>query len=158
MLSLRTASPTNVPGHTASMTWRLVTSCPRCSSSNRRTANALGLREIARGPCHRHSLVVSRRKGPNETSLPCSITETLPQSDGSFMTAPGSGRYSRLRWESRRKDMKGAVITRYKESLEVQDLPDPWPGPGDAIVRTEACGICRSDWHLWQHHWTWLGL
>jgi len=54
--------------------------------------------------------------------------------------------------------MKGAVITRYKESLEVQDLPDPWPGPGDAIVRTEACGICRSDWHLWQHHWTWLGL
>ena len=54
--------------------------------------------------------------------------------------------------------MRGAVITQYKQPLEVQDLPDPTPGPADAIVQTEACGICRSDWHLWQHHWTWLGL
>jgi D-arabinose 1-dehydrogenase-like Zn-dependent alcohol dehydrogenase len=54
--------------------------------------------------------------------------------------------------------MRAAVITEYKESLEIQDLPDPVPGPADAIIQTEACGICRSDWHLWQHHWTWLGI
>jgi D-arabinose 1-dehydrogenase-like Zn-dependent alcohol dehydrogenase len=54
--------------------------------------------------------------------------------------------------------MRGAVITQYKQPLEVHELPDPTPGPADAIVQTEACGICRSDWHLWQHHWTWLGL
>jgi D-arabinose 1-dehydrogenase-like Zn-dependent alcohol dehydrogenase len=54
--------------------------------------------------------------------------------------------------------MRGAVITEYKQPLTVQDLPDPTPGPADAIIQTEACGICRSDWHLWQHHWTWLGI
>ena len=54
--------------------------------------------------------------------------------------------------------MRAAVITDYKQTLEVQDLPDPTSGPGDAIIQTEACGICRSDWHLWQHHWTWLGI
>jgi len=54
--------------------------------------------------------------------------------------------------------MRGAVITEFGKPLEVQNLPDPEPGPGDAIVQTEACGICRSDWHMWQHHWTWLGI
>src|SRR5262247_968785 len=54
--------------------------------------------------------------------------------------------------------MRGAVITEFGKPLEVQTLPDPEPGPGDAILQTEACGICRSDWHLWQHDWTWLGI
>ncbi len=54
--------------------------------------------------------------------------------------------------------MRAAVITQYKQPLEVQEIPDPVPGPADAIIQTEACGICRSDWHLWQHHWTWLGI
>jgi len=54
--------------------------------------------------------------------------------------------------------MKAAVLTSFKEPLEIQDLPDPSGGPTDAIVRVEACGICRSDWHVWQHHWTWLGI
>lgn len=54
--------------------------------------------------------------------------------------------------------MRAAVITGYKQPLEVQNLPDPTPGPADVIIQTEACGICRSDWHLWQHHWTWLGI
>ena len=54
--------------------------------------------------------------------------------------------------------MKAAVMTSFKKPLEIQDLPDPSPGPADAIVQVEACGICRSDWHLWQQHWTWLGI
>ncbi len=54
--------------------------------------------------------------------------------------------------------MRAAVITGYKEPLEIRNLPDPEPAPGDAIIRTEACGICRSDWHLWQHEWTWIGM
>jgi len=54
--------------------------------------------------------------------------------------------------------MRAAVITGYKQPLSIQDLPDPTPGPADAIIQTEACGICRSDWHLWQHHFTWVGI
>ncbi len=54
--------------------------------------------------------------------------------------------------------MRAAAITAYKQPLEIRNVPDPEPGPGDAIIRTEACGICRSDWHLWQHEWTWIGM
>src|SRR5215510_7305612 len=54
--------------------------------------------------------------------------------------------------------MRGAVITDFKQPLAVRELPDPTPGTGDVIVQTQACGICRSDWHLWQHDWTWLGI
>jgi propanol-preferring alcohol dehydrogenase len=54
--------------------------------------------------------------------------------------------------------MKAAVMTSFKEPLEIQDLPDPSAGPRDAIIQVEACGICRSDWHMWQHDWTWLGV
>ena len=54
--------------------------------------------------------------------------------------------------------MRAAAITGYKQPLEICSRPDPEPGPGDAIIRTEACGICRTDWHLWQHEWTWIGM
>ena len=54
--------------------------------------------------------------------------------------------------------MKAAVMTALKAPLQVQEVPDPKPGPTDAVVRVEACGICRSDWHFWHGDWTWLGI
>ena len=39
-----------------------------------------------------------------------------------------------------------AVVMRNKE-LVVDTVPDPVPGPGEAIVKTLACGICGSDLH-----------
>lgn len=54
--------------------------------------------------------------------------------------------------------MKAAVMTQFREPLEVQELPDPQPGPGDAVIKVMNCGVCRSDWHLWQQDWTWLGV
>ncbi len=54
--------------------------------------------------------------------------------------------------------MKAAVMKELRQPLEVMDLPDPVPGPEDALIRVEACGICRSDWHLWQGDWTWMGV
>ena len=35
---------------------------------------------------------------------------------------------------------------------EVVSLPDPDPGPGAAVVRVVASGLCRSDWHGWMGH------
>jgi len=29
--------------------------------------------------------------------------------------------------------------------LRVEDLADPAPGPGEALIRIEACGVCPSD-------------
>ena len=54
--------------------------------------------------------------------------------------------------------MKAAVMTELRKPLEVMELQDPLPGPDGALVLVEACGICRSDWHLWQGDWTWMGI
>ena len=54
--------------------------------------------------------------------------------------------------------MKAAVITAFGAPLEVRDLPDPKAGENDAVVRVEACGMCRTDWHVWQQDWTWVGV
>jgi propanol-preferring alcohol dehydrogenase len=54
--------------------------------------------------------------------------------------------------------MRAAVLTKFREPLSIEEVPDPTAGPTDAVVRVEACGVCRSDWHLWQHDWTWAGV
>ncbi len=54
--------------------------------------------------------------------------------------------------------MKAAVVETFKEPLKIwNDWPDPEVGPDDVLVQVKANGICRSDWHLWQGHWEWMG-
>src|SRR5262245_9304822 len=48
--------------------------------------------------------------------------------------------------------MQAFVYERYGGPLEVRELPDPRPAPHGVIVRVEATGLCRSDWHGWQGH------
>ena len=45
--------------------------------------------------------------------------------------------------------MKAAVYEQFKEPLNIQNVADPTPGKNAVVVRVEACGICRSDWHGW---------
>jgi len=55
--------------------------------------------------------------------------------------------------------MKAAVLEALNKPLVVHNnWPDPKCGPQDAIVRVEANGICRSDWHIWVGDWGWIGL
>ena len=54
--------------------------------------------------------------------------------------------------------MKAAVMEAIREPLVVRDVPDPSPQSHGAVVRVEANGICRTDWHLWTGDWTWLGI
>ncbi len=42
--------------------------------------------------------------------------------------------------------MKSLLLTAYNH-LEITDMPLPSPGPGEVLVRVEACGICGSDVH-----------
>ena len=42
--------------------------------------------------------------------------------------------------------MKALLLSQYKQ-LEIADLPEPKPGPGEVLVRVAACGICGSDVH-----------
>ena len=42
--------------------------------------------------------------------------------------------------------MKSLLLSEYNH-LEIADFPAPEPGPGDVLIRVEACGICGSDVH-----------
>ncbi len=44
--------------------------------------------------------------------------------------------------------MKAAFNTS-KEVIEVREVEDPKPGPGEVLVRVRACGICGSDLHFY---------
>lgn len=54
--------------------------------------------------------------------------------------------------------MKAARIIEFNKPLVIEEVPDPTPGPEDVVIRVEATGICRSDWHLWQGDFSWLGM
>ena len=54
--------------------------------------------------------------------------------------------------------MKAAVMEDIRKPLVVREMPDPKIFPGGAVVRVEANGICRSDWHAWVGDWSWFGL
>ncbi len=50
--------------------------------------------------------------------------------------------------------MKAAVIrtTGGRKRIDVEDVPIPAPGPGEALVQVEAAGICGSDLHGFLDH------
>jgi D-arabinose 1-dehydrogenase-like Zn-dependent alcohol dehydrogenase len=45
-----------------------------------------------------------------------------------------------------------------RQPLVVREVDDPVPAPNGVVLRVEANGICRSDWHLWMGDWSWFGL
>jgi len=54
--------------------------------------------------------------------------------------------------------MRAAVFTGYGEPLAMREVDDPDPDPSGIVVETEACGVCRSDWHAWQGDPAWESL
>ncbi|MEV5842856.1 zinc-dependent alcohol dehydrogenase family protein [Streptomyces sp. NPDC051985] len=48
--------------------------------------------------------------------------------------------------------MRAAVFDHFGATPAVRDLPDPHPAPHGVVVRVEATGLCRSDWHGWMGH------
>ncbi|MFI6872920.1 alcohol dehydrogenase catalytic domain-containing protein [Streptomyces sp. NPDC050400] len=48
--------------------------------------------------------------------------------------------------------MRAVVFERFGEPAEVREVPDPVPAPHGVVVRVEATGVCRSDWHGWMGH------
>jgi len=48
--------------------------------------------------------------------------------------------------------MKAAVLSSPREisqrPLEVREIPQPEPGPGQLLLRVRACGVCRTDLHI----------
>ncbi|MEQ4205084.1 zinc-dependent alcohol dehydrogenase family protein [Actinopolymorpha sp. B17G11] len=48
--------------------------------------------------------------------------------------------------------MRAVWYDEFGASPEVREVPDPTPGPDDAVIQVAATGVCRSDWHAWQGH------
>jgi alcohol dehydrogenase len=48
--------------------------------------------------------------------------------------------------------MKAIYFSEFKGPLTVKDIPMPQPTDGGVVIKVEATGLCRSDWHAWMGH------
>jgi alcohol dehydrogenase, propanol-preferring len=44
--------------------------------------------------------------------------------------------------------MRAMVLEQRREPLQLVELPDPEPGPGEVLLEVHACGVCRTDLHI----------
>jgi propanol-preferring alcohol dehydrogenase len=51
------------------------------------------------------------------------------------------------------KTMQAAVVTAFGKKLAMQEWTVPVPGPGQILVKTEACGVCHTDLHAAKGDW-----
>ena len=49
--------------------------------------------------------------------------------------------------------MRAAVVKDFTQPLEITQVPDPEPGPGEVLVRVEASGLCHTDIHAARGEW-----
>ncbi len=50
--------------------------------------------------------------------------------------------------------MRAAVLHEFKRPLEIVEVERPIPGPGEVLIKVEACGVCHSDLHVADGDWT----
>jgi alcohol dehydrogenase len=60
----------------------------------------------------------------------------------------------RAQSNNRLKQLNMKAVTYHQSGgpIAVETLPDPAPSADGALIRVEATGLCRSDWHGWQGH------
>jgi propanol-preferring alcohol dehydrogenase len=44
--------------------------------------------------------------------------------------------------------MRAMVLSRPRERLQLEEIAEPEPRPGELLVRVRACGVCRTDLHI----------
>ncbi len=48
--------------------------------------------------------------------------------------------------------MRAVVYEQFGKPPSVREVPDPVPAPHGVVIKVEATGLCRSDWHGWMGH------
>lgn len=48
--------------------------------------------------------------------------------------------------------MKAVLFEKFAEAPKLTTLPDPTPDSYGVVIKVEATGVCRSDWHGWMGH------
>ena len=51
------------------------------------------------------------------------------------------------------RTMHAAVVVAFGKPLEFREYVIPTPGPGEILVKTEACGVCHTDLHAANGDW-----
>jgi propanol-preferring alcohol dehydrogenase len=51
------------------------------------------------------------------------------------------------------KKMQAAVVEQFGNPLVIREWDMPSPGPGQILVKTEACGVCHTDLHAARGDW-----
>lgn len=51
------------------------------------------------------------------------------------------------------KKMQAAVVEQFGQGLVLKEMDIPTPGPGQILVKTEACGVCHTDLHAERGDW-----
>ena len=49
--------------------------------------------------------------------------------------------------------MQAAVVEQFGHPLVLQEWDVPTPGPGQILVKTEACGVCHTDLQAAKGDW-----
>lgn len=44
------------------------------------------------------------------------------------------------------------------EPLAISEVDFPRVPSDGVVLKLDACGVCRTDWHIWKGHWDWLGV
>lgn len=48
--------------------------------------------------------------------------------------------------------MKAVLFESFAQAPQIATLPDPTPTTHGVVIRVQATGVCRSDWHGWMGH------
>ena len=51
------------------------------------------------------------------------------------------------------RTMKAAVVREFGQPLAIEEVSVPSPGPGQVLVKIEACGVCHTDLHAAEGDW-----
>src|SRR5664279_4334332 len=51
------------------------------------------------------------------------------------------------------RKMNAAVVEQFGKPLLLQEWDIPSPGPGQILIKTEACGVCHTDLHAAHGDW-----
>jgi len=44
--------------------------------------------------------------------------------------------------------MRAMILEAQRQPLKLVDIPQPEPGPGQLLIKVNACGVCRTDLHI----------
>jgi propanol-preferring alcohol dehydrogenase len=51
------------------------------------------------------------------------------------------------------RKMQAAIVEQFGKPLIIRELDIPTPGPGQILIKTEACGVCHTDVHAADGDW-----